>query len=392
MFAAPNRVYHRNVAHRRVAPNPALDGLRGVAIAAVVLFHFPVTRNYLPGGLFGVGLFFVLSGFLVTPILAEQFDRRGRVSLGEFYRRRAWRLLPALGAFLLVFVLADSLFGRNGWFASNPFGPPHQPGAPVPIGQALLGSGAALGYVYNFFLAHSVSMPSPLGHLWTLSVEGQFYAAWAIGAAFLLRRGPRVLAAVTCSLIALSAAAPFLAWDHGAAQNWIYFSTGPRVQQLLAGALLGEMWSRGALRRVPARVLSGTAAAGTGAIAYLMLEVGNVPLKYLGAFTIVAAGGCALVACLVDERSGKVARRLLGWRPLVWLGKRSYAVYLWHWPLAEWTNELPYAIGVPLGIGCSLVAAELSWRIIELPAQRLSKKRASDKASDKEEKVLAAVR
>lgn len=360
--------------YRRIPRNQALDGLRALAIAAVALFHYP-THLVFKGGLFGVGLFFVLSGFLVTPILASEFGQEGRVRMGPYLSRRAWRLLPALLAFLVVLVAMTAAFGHAGWFASTPFGPPHAPGAPVSFTRTLAGAAAALGYVYNFLLAHGVRMPQPFGHLWTLSVEGQFYLGWALLMAWLLRRGPRTVIAVTVALIGVSAAIPFLVWSPAGHHNWIYFSIVPRIQQLLAGALLAQLWSLGLLRRVPRWAVRAGAVAGTGTMAYLVFAVGNVEFKYVGALTAVAAAGFLIVAHLVDDRGRSWGRSVLGSAPLVWLGQRSYAVYLWHWPLALWTNELPHQVGVPLGLGATMVAAELSWRLVERPAANLARQR-----------------
>ena len=371
---APRVRATRGPVYRRVPRTPALDGLRALAIAAVALFHYP-THLVFKGGLFGVGLFFVLSGFLVTPILASEYGREGRIRMGRYLSRRAWRLLPALGAFLVVVVAVAVPFGRTGWFASTPFGPPHAPGPPVGLGPLVGGAAASLGYVYNLLLAHNLHMPQPFGHLWTLSVEGQFYVGWALLMAWLLRRGPKVMVGVTVTLIALSAAAPFLAWTPAGRHNWIYFATIPRIQQLLAGALLAELWSLGVLQKVPRLLVRAAGVAGAGAMAYMVLEVGNDGFKYVGALTAVAAAGFVIVANLVDDRGGSWTRSLLGTRPLVWLGQRSYAVYLWHWPLALWTNELPHRVGVPLGLGATLVAAELSWRLVEAPAARLARRR-----------------
>ena len=101
---------------------------------------------------------------------------------------------------------------------------------------------------------------------------------------------------------------------------------------------------------------------------YMIFEIGNIKFKYLGAFSAVSASGLVIVAHLVDDRSRSWFRSLLGLKPLVWLGQRSYAVYLWHWPLALWTNELPHRVGVPLGLAATLAAAEVSWRLVEQPA------------------------
>jgi peptidoglycan/LPS O-acetylase OafA/YrhL len=354
---------------RRIPRTPQLDGLRGVAIAAVALFHYP-SHSIFQGGLFGVGIFFVLSGFLVTPILADDVEGNGRVRMGNFMSRRAWRLLPALTTFLAFFLIMDAAFGGAPWFGSSPFGP-GGPGTAVPLPLALKGVGAALSYTYNEFLAWNAPMPQPLGHLWTLAVEGQFYVLWALLLPPLLRRGRAVFSGVLMAVIGASAFVPFLVYAHGSHQNWIYFATLPRLQELLAGALLSELWAMGVISRIPAPVLHAGALVGAAGMVYLVFGVGNQTLKYLGALTVVAACGFLLIPYLVDGRCHGWLKRALGSPAAVWLGKRSYAMYLWHWPLAEWTNLLPHIWGEPLGLACSLVAAEASWRLVEVPAQRL---------------------
>lgn len=374
-----NEVDGGRQAWRRVPPTPALDGLRGVAIAAVALFHYP-THSLFMGGLFGVGVFFVLSGFLVTPIVAEEHQRSGTVRLGRFYRKRAWRLLPALLVFLAVFLVLAAGFGRDGWFQSSPFGPPHAPGRPLGMRAALGSVGASLGYIYNFFLAHQVRMAAPLGHLWTLSVEGQFYLIWAFVVSRVLKRGPGVLLWLTVALVGLSAAAPFWYGNGHQSQSWVYFSTAPRVQELLSGSLLAQLWARGYLERIPLWCWKAGGAVGAGLFAWLVFEVGNVPLKYWGALTLCAVSGVLIVGSVMQTGGNGIGGRILSSPPVVWLGKRSYAVYLWHWPLAMWTNEMPHHVGVPLGLGLSLILAELSWRLVEIPAQRWGRRREAARA------------
>ncbi|MGN6242574.1 MAG: acyltransferase family protein [Motilibacteraceae bacterium] len=363
---------------------PALDGLRALAICAVAAYHFPVPGEVLgvpffAGGFFGVGVFFVLSGFLITTVLLADHERHGGIRLAAFYRRRFWRLVPALAAFLAVVLLLAAWFGREGWFASTPFGPPRAPGPPTPVGSMLWPAAAALGYVYNLLLAFpravDAPMPQPFGHLWTLSVEGQFYLGWAVLTALVLRRGRAALAVATCVLLAVSAMLPLLVWgSRPGIQNWIYFGTVPRLAQLCAGALLAQVWAAGGLRRVPAPLLRWAGALGAVVLTYLLSAVGEAPAKFVGGPQLAAVCGVLVVAALVDPRSQSLGSALLASRPLAWLGQRSYGIYLWHWPLALWTNELPRHVGLPLGLAGSVLAAELSWRLVEAPAQRLGRR------------------
>ncbi|HET9731191.1 MAG TPA: acyltransferase [Acidimicrobiales bacterium] len=359
----------------RLRPLRSLDGLRGLAVAAVVAFHYPI-GPWVRGGLFGVGVFFVLSGFLVTAGLLDQADGSDRVDVFGFLRRRAWRLLPALAVLLAVFVVLAAGFRHQPWFSSNPFGNPD--GSGLRMSTAWAGVGIAASWWYNLVLARSWAAPSPLGHLWTLSLEVQFYVGvvLAVWAAVRFRRRSWLLPAAL-GLAAVSAGTPWLLWHHGQGANEIYFGTRTNMQQLLGGAALAMVWRRGGLDRLPRRVLGGLGAAGGAALAWMFMEVGDVTFKYLGALSVVTAATAAVVAyCLRAEDGGTrpPAVRVLSHPVLTWLGRRSYGIYLWHWPLAEWTNRLPHSFGIPLGVGLSLALAEASWRLVEQPAGRLSRR------------------
>src|SRR3954451_9400560 len=210
---------------------PGLDGLRGIAVAAVVLFH--LRPEGLPGGFLGVDLFFVLSGFLITSLLLIELDtrrdrrNRGQVDLGRFWARRARRLLPAL--FILLVAVT---------FASRRWLPAWQLGR-------IRGDGlAALAYISNWHDAlrnvayfDSASSPSPFAHLWSLAIEEQIYLLWPLALLTLhrLTRGRRTaLALAVAGLVAASATAMLLTRDH----EVDYFATHTRAQALLMGALL----------------------------------------------------------------------------------------------------------------------------------------------------------
>lgn len=356
----------------RLRPFPALDGVRGLAVAAVVLFHFP-THRWAPGGLFGVDIFFVLSGFLVTAGLMDEWSDHGHIRVLRFLARRAWRLVPGLLALLAVFLVLAALFRDAPWFSSSPFGV--YSGPPLPMHVAVRGAVVALLYSYNFLLANRSATPSSLGHLWTLAIEGQFYVGWVLSMRWILRRQVRALLPIVFTVAAASACTPWLIWHGGSGANAIYFGTLPRLQQLFAGAALALLWRDHWFERLPKVVLQLAAVAGGGTLVGMCLTVTDIEFKYLGAETVTAAATTALaVHLLTNDQSGST--RLLRMPVLTWLGRRSYGIYLWHWPIAEWTNRFPDSWGVPLGIGLSLLAAEVSWRLVERPAQLWSRSRA----------------
>ncbi|MBO0732590.1 MAG: acyltransferase [Acidimicrobiaceae bacterium] len=356
----------------RLRPIPALDGLRALAVMAVVLFHYP-TRSWIRGGYLGVDVFFVLSGFLVTAGLLDEADGSTRIRVGRFLAKRGWRLLPGLLTLLAVFLLLASSFHNSRWFSSNPFGV--FAGHPLPLGRAVKGVGAALLYCYNFLLTTGAATPSSLGHLWTLAIEGQFYLLWVLILWWIAPRRPRGLPAIIGVGIVGSAMVPWLVWRGGMGANIIYFGTAPRLQQLLAGAAVAVMWRRGVFDRLPPAVVR--IAGGLGAVALLLMcfTVGNVTFKYLGAETAAWLASALVIVCLLASPAWSLSGRVLASAPLTWLGRRSYGVYLWHWPLAEWTNRMPHSIGLPLGVGTSLLLAETSWQLVERPAQHWSRRR-----------------
>ena len=213
-------------AHGRIE---ALDGLRGLAVTAVIVNH--LRPNALPGGWLGVDVFFVLSGFLITSLLLAEHRATGRVDLRHFYSRRARRLLPAL--FLLLVVLA--IVARI---------------APDAAGfQGLRGDGlSALGYVANwhFVLAGTsyfgAFAPSPLRHLWSLSVEEQFYLLWPLALVVVLRRhGARAVGIVAFGLALASAVAMALAYGNGAHISRAYFGTDTHAHGVLLGCVLAAL-------------------------------------------------------------------------------------------------------------------------------------------------------
>lgn len=330
---------------------PALDGVRGLAVAAVLLYHFglPHTR----GGWVGVDLFFVLSGFLITGLLTGEHAATGRIALRAFWLRRARRLGPALLAFLLVAGIIRVVAGLaiGSWSVQT-----------APLG--LLESAVATAtFTLNWLAAHSVAVPN--GHLWSLSVEEQFYLAWPPLLA--LAAGRRKVAAAALALVAAgSAMATLLLWAGGASVDRLYYATDTRVVGLAVGGLLGLAFTSGRLHRLPAPVVTGVGL--LGGCVLLTVVTTNLPtwspLCFTGGYALFAASGGGLVvwAALRGPALLRVA-------PLRWLGRRSYALYLWHAPIAVWlAGRGPLA--TLCGIALSMAAAELSWRLVESRLQR----------------------
>ena len=338
---------------------PALDGLRGVAVALVVAFHFYGHRVVTGGGA-GVDVFFVLSGFLITVLLLQERDRTGRVDVLAFYGRRARRLLPALVAFLGVWLVLFALFRHSSWFSATPSG--DGTGHPLAVTESLQDVLWSLLYSANWDVIDG-GMAAPLPHLWSLSVEEQFYLAWPLVLTLLLTFSARfrlrlvLLAAVTSAIL------PLLLWDGGRGADRIYFGTDTRMVGLLAGSVAAMCWRR----RTSGDPRSGPRRAALGAVVVLGMALfqQDVPARYLVGFAALALASCQVVLHLAEGPSplGSV----LSLAPLRWLGRRSYALYLWHYAWATWTHPWGPWVGGAIGITGAMVCSELSWRWVERP-------------------------
>ena len=348
----------------------ALDGLRGFALTWVVTYHFTSSAGPLKGGWVGLDVFFVLSGFLITAMLLDEVRVHGRVSLPKFYARRAFRLLPALFVMLAVWVSLLLAFHDTTWFAATPGG--NGVGDPVDIGPALQQVGIVLAYGVNWVYALG-SGDAPLAHLWSLAVEEQFYVVWPFVLLLLVKLPAARRIWPVLALAAISAALPFVYWDGGAGNDRIYFGTDTRAVGMLMGAVAALAWHRRHDRGTgsPAAVLR--AWLGMGTVLLFLLTVGNIPLKFLAGPAIMAVAAMQVVPYLVDHPSGAMGRFYS--RPvLVWLGQRSYAVYLWHYLWATWLNPLSSWISIPVGVTASLLCAHLSWQLVESPALRYARR------------------
>ncbi len=348
---------------------PGLDGLRAIAVLGVIAYHLGF--GWAEGGLLGVGVFFTLSGYLITDILLSQVSRGG-IKLKSFWMARARRLLPALFVMLIVVMAWVTVIG------------PHQPGD---FRTAAL---SAAGYVNNWWLIfHDVSYfarfapPAPLNHLWSLSVEEQFYILWP----FLLMLGlhfvPEVkystgvrfrLAGVTLAAAALSGILMAILYTPSIDPSRVYYGTDTRALELLVGAALAMVWPSRQLRAsIPAqarRLIDGAGVFGLAVVAVMFWRVSEFsPFLYRGGFAVLAFASMLAIAALAHPASR--LGPLVGCTPMRWIGERSYGIYLWHLPVIVLTSPQgahgTEVLRAAFQVAAIFAIAELSWRYVEDP-------------------------
>ena len=365
---------------------PALDGLRAVAVALVLVNHGGIPG--VDGGFIGVDIFFVLSGFLITSLLLEELGRIGRIDVAEFWIRRVRRLLPALLVMVAAVAAGRELF------------------PPEAVAGIRDDAVAAFLWVANWsFVARKTdyftqgAAPSPLQHTWSLAVEEQYYLLWPlllIGSALLLAAIARrrlawaSIVAVRAVVFALSAAgaaassAAAIVLVSDTSLNRVYFGTDTRAQALLVGAaaaalfvrdwsalamgwsLIRSRWGKWLARGLP---IIGLAALAVGAHD----ATGSAAQFHRGLLIAVAVAAVAVIVPVALDQHGLVAR-VLALPPLVWLGTISYGVYLWHWPVFLAINgERTGWSGLPLFVVrciATIGVAAASWWVIEHPIRR----------------------
>lgn len=345
---------------------PGIDGLRALAVLAVIIYH--LNYNWAPGGLLGVGIFFVLSGYLITDLLIAQWSRHGRLDMKDFWLRRARRLLPALLLLMVVVVMSVALF------------------VPEQMGRLRGDVWAAVFYVSNWWLVFSevsyfekFGPPSPLGHLWSLAVEEQFYLIWpllvALGLSVVKRRGPLVM--LTLGLAALSAILMVVLYVPGEDPSRIYYGTDTRVFALLIGAALAMMWpSRKLTTNISGKARLTLDVVGAASLAILLLSIWKTnqydDFLYQGGLVLLSIVSALLVAVLAHPASALA--KVMGCKPLKWLGVRSYGIYLWHYPVIVLTSPTGMEDGgviavvrAALQLVACIVLAALSWKYVEEP-------------------------
>ncbi len=387
----------------RVPYLPGIDGLRAIAVTAVLVYH--ANHEWLSGGFLGVEVFFVISGYLITLLLLSEKERTGGVRLRQFWLRRARRLLPALFVMMASLAIYMSLF------------------KPRPMGQARGDLLAGLFYVSNWFQIWvgqgytAAANFAPLRHLWSLAVEEQFYLVWPVVMVVLLRRRgdklPRValwllgasvfIAVVVAALyvrgtVFIGADPVTNAPSCGAGESHgyvsvlgrcinvneaLYLGTTFRAGGLMLGSAFALVWRPVAIMRGPLRTkgrrMDLFGLLGLAGLAYLMNNlklVGSLTNEYdarlfRGGFLLTGLCTIAVIAAATHRRAW--IGRLLGIRPLHWVGTRSYGLYLYHWPIYQIIREPGEQLTMRQFLTALMIAlpiTELSYRLVELPVRR----------------------
>ncbi|MFY9480414.1 MAG: acyltransferase family protein [Ilumatobacteraceae bacterium] len=387
-----------NRPHHTISYLPGLDGLRAIAVLAVIVYH--ANKSWLPGGFLGVEVFFVISGYLITLLLINESQQQGRISFKRFWIRRARRLLPAMWTLLLGVTMYASLFERE------------------ELGKLRGDVIAAFVYVFNWFKIWSgssyfdASALDPLRHLWSLAVEEQFYLVWPLLIALVMKRFGRRPAKLGIIFLGISIAISlYVATSYAAGVrgtpietpeqyislfghavsrlDFLFLGTLGRSGGLFMGAALA-FWYRPDMFASTAKssdrhVVSVFGVAGIAGLTYLMWvfrdvitipETGDVrgydPL-FQGGFLLVGVASVAVITAAVHPHSF-IGNKVLGNPVFTYLGRRSYGLYLYHWPVYQLyrkvsSNYLSLAQFVVLSL-IVLALTEISYRFIEMPIRQ----------------------
>jgi peptidoglycan/LPS O-acetylase OafA/YrhL len=355
---------------------PGLDGLRALAVTAVLLYH--ANLLWFPGGFLGVEVFFVISGYLITALLLAEWERHGAINLKSFWFRRARRLLPA--CYLLVFVVLTYAVIR----------------LPTEVAGLRKDAIASLAYVTNWYLVfnhrsyfETVGRPSMLQHLWSLAVEEQFYLVWPVLLSLMLRFWRRrVVMFATIAGAVASAAWMAILYRPDVDPSRVYYGTDTRATGLMIGAALAFVWVPSQFQRRLGQEATPLAAIGMlpllldvvgvaalcGVIAFFCRVDEYAPFLYRGGFVLLGLCTAVLIAALVHPRA-HLGSYVLGILPLRWIGTRSYSIYLWHWPVFMLTRphlDIPLN-GWPLlalRLVLTIALAEASYRFVETPIRK----------------------
>jgi peptidoglycan/LPS O-acetylase OafA/YrhL len=370
---------------------PGLDGMRAIAVVAVMVYH--ANPDWLPGGFLGVEVFFVISGYLITLLLISEKERTSTIDMRQFWIRRARRLLPALFTMMIALTIWTALFERDA------------------LGKLRGDVIAAFFYVSNWYQIWTgagytaANDFAPLRHLWSLAVEEQFYVIWPLVMFALLRGGTRKIAdisrylvvaalVITVVLAVLHHSGPVGTPEVTPEAYWtifgrdiskvdaLYLSTFTRASGLLLGAAFAMIWRPVALMRGPlrskGRLLDAVALVGFAALGamawwmYLLGPDGADPWLFRGGFLLCAIATLMMIAAVTHQRA--FTSRVLSIPVLLWIGTRSYGLYLYHWPIYQMIrniagNHLKLHEFV-LAMVATAVVTEASYRFIETPIRK----------------------
>ena len=329
------------------------------------MLFYHAGQSWAVGGFLGVDTFFVLSGFLITTLLVTEWTNRSRIDLLAFWVRRARRLLPALFLVMVGIIVYAGVFASTG-----------------ELSRIRDDSFASLGYVANWRFIFSgqsyfdqFMQPSPLRHMWSLAIEEQFYLVWPLIVAGLLwwRRSLKVLLGACVVMIAASATLMAVLYQPGRDPSRVYYGTDTRAQSLLIGAVVGILlYMHGPLRTHAARIAIRVAAAvGAGYTLWLFWRMSErTDALYQGGFLFAALAVSAVIVSVVQPDRGALGR-FLSLSPLRWVGRISYGLYLWHWPVHLTLTQTRTGLdGFPLlvvRVAVSVAFAALSFYALERP-------------------------
>ncbi|MEG0666766.1 acyltransferase family protein [Gordonibacter sp.] len=346
---------------------PALDGLRAFAVLAVIAYHMHMP--WAPGGLLGVTIFFVLSGYLITSLLLIEYDNTKKIDLPQFWLRRIRRLVPAIVFVVVCTIVLCTVFNHALLTKMRP-----------DVVPSLLFFNNWWQIFHDVSYFDALGSPSPLAHFWSLAIEEQFYLIWPIVLFVAMKVGAKktTLRNATLVLAVLSAVEMALLFSPTADPSRVYYGTDTRAFSLLIGAWLAFVWPSHMLGaksgvRLTKQVRAILDAVGGAALVGLLLLVafsnGFSPFLYRGGLVLCSVLTAVVIAVMVHPAS--IVGRVAGSAPLVWVGKRSYGIYLWHYPLLLLMNPNP-GIETPwwlylLQLVVVFACAAFSYRFVENP-------------------------
>jgi len=352
----PHIVFEKQQLESRAKPRfelgykRSLDGVRAFAVLVVMARHGDL--RFFGGGQVGVDVFFVLSGFLITTLLIEEWNRTSRISLRNFYIRRALRLLPALLG-VLIFSEVFALLQLHGSYF-------------LLVQKAILG---ALFYCANWMRVFDIKSMGPIPHMWSLSLEEQFYFLWPPILLCLLPRFRKThILTLLLLIITVVAVHRSVLWTGEGSYERIYNGTDSRIDELLCGCmaalLMSVEWFR---NRVFTKIRYACLPSAILLVGFLPRPMSHRAMSMYG--WVIVEFAVAILLCWIVSREAGLIPKALSLQPVVWIGQISYGLYLWHVPIFSKIGglNLPNAVKTIMMWTLSFAAAEFSHRFIEKP-------------------------